>query len=163
MCESVDRASYILKLYTNWRSIVNFAVLLFYPLAAESSRTWLNVAVKIENPCLYQILNSGRLSGFIHTKAKRYSDPVTGLVWPRRWVKVYYSSMTAALEGGEWSAARPSRTLPPLKTHYPLYKRLSGPQGRSGEAENLVPTGIRSRTVQLAHTHTHIHIYIYIY
>jgi hypothetical protein len=28
------------------------------------------------------------------------------------------------------------------------YKRLSGPQGRSGRAENLVPTGIRSRTGQ---------------
>jgi len=25
---------------------------------------------------------------------------------------------------------------------------MGGPQGRSGRAENLVPTGIRSRTVQ---------------
>ena len=56
--------------------------------------------------------------------------------------------MTAALEGGEWSAARPGRTLPPGKTWYLLYRRLGGPQGRSGRAENLVPTGIRSRTVQ---------------
>jgi len=53
-----------------------------------------------------------------------------------------------ALEGGEWSAARPGRTLPLRKTRYPFYKRLGGPQGRSGRAENLVPTGIRSRTVQ---------------
>ena len=49
---------------------------------------------------------------------------------------------------GEWSAARPGRTLPPGKTRYPLYSGLGGPQGRSGRAENLVPTGIRSRTVQ---------------
>ena len=56
--------------------------------------------------------------------------------------------MTAALEGGEWSAARLDRTLPPRKTRYPFYRRLGGPQGRSGSAENLVPTGIRSRTVQ---------------
>ena len=56
--------------------------------------------------------------------------------------------MTAALEGGEWSAARRGRTLPPGKTRYPLYRRLGGPQGRSGRAENLVPTGIRYRTVQ---------------
>ena len=56
--------------------------------------------------------------------------------------------MTAALEGGEWSAARSGRTLLPGKTRYPLYKRLGGPQGRSGRAENLVPTGIRSRTLQ---------------
>jgi hypothetical protein len=58
--------------------------------------------------------------------------------------------MTAALEGGEWSAARPGRTLPPGKTRYPLNSRLGGPQGRSGRADNLVPTGIRSRTVQPA-------------
>jgi len=44
--------------------------------------------------------------------------------------------MIAALEGGEWSAARPGRTLPPGKTRYPLYGRLGGPQGRSGGAEN---------------------------
>ena len=56
--------------------------------------------------------------------------------------------MTAALEGGEWSAARSGRTLPPGKTRYPFYRWLGGPQGRSGRAENLVPTGIRSRTVQ---------------
>ena len=55
--------------------------------------------------------------------------------------------MTAALEGCEWSAARPGRTLPPGNTWYPFYKRLGGPQGRCGRAENLVPTGIRSRTV----------------
>ena len=89
--------------------------------------------------------------------------------------------MTAALEGGEWSVARPGRTLPPGKTQYPFYGRLGGPQGRSGRAENLVPTGIRSRTVQPVvrryidwttrpthtHTHTHTHTcvckYIYMY
>ena len=49
--------------------------------------------------------------------------------------------MTAALEGGEWSAARSGRTLLPGKTQYPLYRRLGGPQGRSGRAENLAPPG----------------------
>jgi len=34
------------------------------------------------------------------------------------------------------------------KTRYPLNTRLWGPQGRSGRVENLVPTGIRSRSVQ---------------
>ena len=53
---------------------------------------------------------------------------------------------TAALEGGEWSAARPGRTLPPGKARYPFYRRLGVPQGRSGR-ENLVHTGIRSRAV----------------
>jgi hypothetical protein len=55
-----------------------------------------------------------------------------------------YSSKTSALEGGEWSPARSGRSLPPGKTRYPLYRRLGGPQGRSGRAENLAPTGIRS-------------------
>jgi len=49
---------------------------------------------------------------------------------------------------GEWPAARPGRTLPPGKTRYPFYRRLGGLQGRSGWAENVVPTAIRSRTVQ---------------
>ena len=52
--------------------------------------------------------------------------------------------MTAALEGGESSASRPGCSLPPGKTWYPLYKMLDVPQGRSGRAENLAPTGIRS-------------------
>jgi len=56
--------------------------------------------------------------------------------------------MTAVLEGGEWPAARPGRTLPPGKTRYPFYRRLGGPQDPAGRTENLVPTGIRSRTVQ---------------
>ena len=79
--------------------------------------------------------------------------------------------MTAALEGGEESAARPGRILPPGKSRCPLYRSLGGPQGRSGKAENLVPTGIRSRTVQplaqslyrLSYPAHHIYIYIYIY
>ena len=45
--------------------------------------------------------------------------------------------MTAALEVGEWSAARPGRTLPPGKTRYPFYRRLGGTQGRSGRVENV--------------------------
>ena len=70
------------------------------------------------------------------------------------WVQVYlYSSVTAALEGGEWSAARPGRTLPPGRTQYPFYRRLGGPQDRSGRVENLVPTGIRARTVQPVASH----------
>jgi hypothetical protein len=52
--------------------------------------------------------------------------------------------MTSALEEDEWSVARSGRTLPPGKIRYPLYRRLGGPQGRSGQAENLAPTGIRS-------------------
>ena len=70
-------------------------------------------------------------------------------MWPRGWVEAeLYSSMTMAIEGGEWSAARPGCTLPLGKTRYPFYRRLGGAQGWSGHAENLVLTGIRSRTIQ---------------
>ena len=34
------------------------------------------------------------------------------------------------------------------KTRYPFYRRLGGPQGQSGWVENVVPTGIQSRTFQ---------------
>jgi hypothetical protein len=60
-------------------------------------------------------------------------------------VEVYiYSSKTSALEGSERSAARAGRNLPPGKTRYSLYRRLVGPQDRSGRAENLASTGIPS-------------------
>jgi len=57
--------------------------------------------------------------------------------------------MTTALEGGEGSASRPGRSLPPGKTRYPLYRRLGGPQGRSGHVRKISPPpGFHSRTVQ---------------
>ena len=56
--------------------------------------------------------------------------------------------MTTALEGGEGSESRLGRSLPPGKTHYTLYKRLGGPQGRSGQVRNILPPpGFDSRTV----------------
>jgi hypothetical protein len=62
--------------------------------------------------------------------------------------------MTSALEGGEWSASRPGRTLPPGKTRYPLYRRLGGPQGRSGQVRKISPPpGYDPRTVQPVVSH----------
>ena len=60
-----------------------------------------------------------------------------------------YSFMTTALEGGEGSASRPSRSLPPGNTRYPLNRRLGGPQGRSGQVRKISPPpGFDLRTVQ---------------
>jgi len=56
----------------------------------------------------------------------------------------------------------------PGKTRYSFYRRMGGPQGRYGRAENLVATGIRSRTVQpivsryTAWATRPLYIYIYI-
>jgi hypothetical protein len=40
--------------------------------------------------------------------------------------------------------------LPPVMTRYPLYRRLGGPQGRSGRMQKISPPpGFDPRTVQL--------------
>jgi hypothetical protein len=57
--------------------------------------------------------------------------------------------MTTALEGGEGSASRPDRSLPSGKCRYPLYRRLGGPQGRSGQVRKISsPPGFDPRTAQ---------------
>jgi hypothetical protein len=57
--------------------------------------------------------------------------------------------MTTALEGGEGSASRHGRSLRPEKTKYTLYRRLGGPQGRSGQMRKISPPpGFDPRTVQ---------------
>ena len=56
--------------------------------------------------------------------------------------------MTTALERSEWSAAHPGCTVPLGRTQYPLYRRLGGPQGRSGWVENLIPLGFDPWTIQ---------------
>jgi hypothetical protein len=54
-----------------------------------------------------------------------------------------YSFLTSALEGVGGQHHAPA-ALPPGKTRYPLYKRLGGPQGRSGRVGKISPpTGIR--------------------
>ena len=43
----------------------------------------------------------------------------------------------------------PAALPPPGKTRYPLYRRLGGPQGHSGEVQKISPPpGFDSRTVQ---------------
>ena len=64
--------------------------------------------------------------------------------------------MTAALEGGEWSAACPGCTLPPGKTRYPSYRRPGGPQGRSGGLQQLQDYNTLAGVMTaIAHTVTH--------
>ena len=44
-----------------------------------------------------------------------------------------------ALEGVEGSASHPGHSLPQGKTQYPLYRRLGGPQGQSGQVRKISP------------------------
>jgi len=76
--------------------------------------------------------------------------------------------MTAALEGGEWSAARPVRTSPPGNTRYLFYRRLGWPQRQSRPQRDSIPDRpARSQSLYrmsyLAHQYIYIYIYIYIY
>ena len=65
-----------------------------------------------------------------------------------------YSFMTTALEGGEVSASHPGCSLPPGKTRYPLYGRLGGPQGQSGQVRKISPLpGFDPQTVQPVASH----------
>ena len=45
-------------------------------------------------------------------------------------------------------SSKPRPLFTPGKTRYPLYRRLDGPQGRSGRVENLAPPGFDPRTAQ---------------
>jgi hypothetical protein len=48
-------------------------------------------------------------------------------------------------KGVRGSASHPGGFLPPGKTRYSLYRRLGGPQGRSGQVRKISPpTGIQS-------------------
>jgi hypothetical protein len=83
-------------------------------------------------------LNSSRFHPFIGHKG-RYGE--------QRYSSTLF--LTSALEGGEGSASRPCRTLVPGKTRYPLYRRLGGPQGRSGQVWKISPPpGLDPRAVQ---------------
>jgi hypothetical protein len=47
--------------------------------------------------------------------------------------------LTSLQDGGGWSTPRPGRFTPGKKTSYPLYRRLGGPQGRSGRVLKISP------------------------
>jgi hypothetical protein len=58
------------------------------------------------------------------------------------------SSISSALDGVGGQRHAPA-ALPPGKTRYPLYRRLSGPQGQSGRVRKISPPpGFDPRTVQ---------------
>jgi hypothetical protein len=81
-----------------------------------------------------QVLTTRSWNGRV--KAKRCFTTRHGGDW-RGWRYSSYSLLTSALDGGERSASRPGRALLRGKdTRYPLYRRLGGPQSRSGQRPN---------------------------
>jgi len=92
-------------------------------------------------------------SAFVITKAK--SKVKCTLVQALRLCigrTVYRGSRTIVTNGtrrSKGSASRPGSSLPPGKSRYPLYRRLDGPQGRSGHMRKIsAPPGFDPRTVQ---------------
>jgi len=99
-----------------------------------------------------------------------------GKVHPRRGhegpdVEERYSSaisLTSALDGSVCGQRHTPATLPLGKTQYLFYRRLGGPQGRSGQVQKISPPpGFNPRTVQpIASNYTDwtalAHIVVYI-
>ena len=52
---------------------------------------------------------------------------------------IAYSIFDLGTRRDEGSASRLGRTLPPGKIRYPFYRRLCGPQGRSGQVRKISP------------------------
>jgi hypothetical protein len=78
------------------------------------------------------------------TKGKGKVPPLQARCGPEVGRGIALSSKTSTLE-----AARPGRTLPPGKTRFSLYRRLGGPQGRSGQVRKISPPPrFDPRTVQ---------------
>jgi transposase len=82
-------------------------------------------------------------------KGKGKGHPITGHQGPRGGVEVkLYSFLTSALEGVGNQHHAPV-ALTPVKNRYPLYRRLGGPQGRSGRVRKISPPPeFDPRTVQ---------------
>ena len=59
-------------------------------------------------------------------------------------------SLTSELDGGGWLTPPLGRFTPETETQHPLYRKLSGPQGRSGWArETSPPPGCPARSESL--------------
>jgi hypothetical protein len=87
-------------------------------------------------------------------KVKVKVNPRTGYRGPEG--KERYSSthsLTSAIMGVD-GQCHATAALPPGKTRYPLYRRLGGPQGQSGQVREISPPlGFDPRTVQPVGSH----------
>ena len=62
--------------------------------------------------------------------------------------------LTSALGWSGWLTPRPGRFTPGKQSRYPLYRRLGGPQDRSGRVRKIsTPPGIRKEAVLLQSLH----------
>ena len=87
-----------------------------------------------------------KLKKCILVQALRFSTGRTSHRGSRGIALLFFDYSTRRGEG--W-VSRPGRSSPPGKTRYPLYRRLSGPQGWSGQVQKISPPpGFDPRTIQ---------------
>ena len=84
-----------------------------------------------------------------NVKGKGKVQPRTGHKGPERELRYSFPlSLTSLLDGVGGQRHAPA-ALPPRKTRYPLYRRLGGPQDRSGRVRKISPPPeFDPRTVQ---------------
>ena len=83
------------------------------------------------------IIRAGAGGGSSSSSSRsRNSSSSKGIVQTEESRCVTTLSLTSVLNAGGWSAPRSGR-FTPGKTRYPLYKRLDGPQGRSGRVRKI--------------------------
>ena len=117
--------------------------------------------------CVYIYIYIYIYKGEIHPRTG-HEDPVGE--------KMYSStlSLTSGIDRGGWTTPHPGRVTPGKETRYPLYRRLGGPQGRSGQVRKISPQpGFDPRTLQpvasrytdwvIPATHAYVCMYVYIY
>ena len=122
----------------------------------ENTGNWLAAARPPRRLCYRPVIIFRYLLHCAFTAARKNSGvkgkvlPRTGHEGPEREQRCTSTlSLTLALDEGGWSTPRPGRFTPWKETRYPLYRRLGGPQGRSGRVLKISPPpGFDPRTVQ---------------
>jgi len=97
--------------------------------------------------CQRDLMAAGIATG---SKGKGKVHPRTGHNGPEGELRYISTlSLTSLLDGGGWSTPRRGRFTPWKEIRYPSYKRLGGPQARSGRVRKISPTPeFDPRTVQ---------------
>ena len=110
-----------------WKSLAS--------LQTVGSRVWLSCLQRSKKKVKCNLVQALRLC--------------TGRTAHRRSRGIALLFLDRGIRRGEGSASRPGRSLLPGKTRYPLYRKLGGPQGRSGQVWKISsPPGFDPRTIQ---------------
>ena len=102
---------------------------MYGPRSEEVTGEWR----RLHNEELYGLYCSPNVVRVIKCRRMRWAGHVARMGEERG----VYRVLVGKLEGKRPYAIRPGCSSPPGKTRYPLYRSLSGPQGQSGQVENV--------------------------